>query len=377
MIIGWCFICVFAVLINKVCLQVTVEAVIGGSVVLPCSSAEHDLKLQDTVVYWRHNDSEIVCDIVKGQDSVTLQNHQYKNRVKTFPDEYNRGNFSIKLNNLTHTDAGEFICLISQSSDSNQETVQLIIKGHCSSDKLLYPKSWYFICVFAVLINKVCLQVTVEAVIGGSVVLPCSSTKPDLKLQDTDVHWRHNDSRIVYDIAKGQDSVMLQDQQYENRVKTFPDEYNKGNFSIKLINLTHTDAGEFICLITDSSDSNQETVQLIIKESVQITECHNHTVVEFIDQNQKQWQTIIIIISALLNGFLIIVVIGLVKVCVTGNRNSPKQSQQLNTDQQQVQVTEQHQDQLQYATMDFSKLRRNIRSSQINSTYAALNLPKL
>ncbi|RXN36165.1 CD276 antigen-like protein [Labeo rohita] len=239
MIIGWCFICVFAVLINKVCLQVTVEAVIGGSVVLPCSSAEHDLKLQDTVVYWRHNDSEIVCDIVKGQDSVTLQNHQYKNRVKTFPDEYNRGNFSIKLNNLTHTDAGEFICLISQSSDSNQETVQLII--------------------------KVCLQVTVEAVIGGSVVLPCSSTKPDLKLQDTDVHWRHNDSRIVYDIAKGQDSVMLQDQQYENRVKTFPDEYNKGNFSIKLINLTHTDAGEFICLITDSSDSNQETVQLIIK----------------------------------------------------------------------------------------------------------------
>ncbi|KAI2646080.1 V-set domain-containing T-cell activation inhibitor 1 [Labeo rohita] len=129
MIIGWCFICVFAVLINKVCLQVTVEAVIGGSVVLLCSSTKPDLKLQDTDVHWRHNDSEIVYDIVKGQDSVTLQHRQYKNRVKTFPDGYNRGNFSIKLINLTHTDAGEFSCFIIHSSDSDQEIVHLIIKG--------------------------------------------------------------------------------------------------------------------------------------------------------------------------------------------------------------------------------------------------------
>ncbi|XP_050958666.1 CD276 antigen homolog [Labeo rohita] len=160
MIIGWCFICVFAVLINKVCLQVPVEAVIGGSVVLLCSSTKPDLKLQDTDVYWRHNDSEIVCDIIKGQDLVTTQNQQYKNRVKTFPDEYNRGNFSIKLINLTHTDAGEFICLISQSSDSNQETVQLIIKestvekGKNDTEKENQGPDWtkiLLICLFTVL----------------------------------------------------------------------------------------------------------------------------------------------------------------------------------------------------------------------------------
>ncbi|KAL0148640.1 hypothetical protein M9458_056080, partial [Cirrhinus mrigala] len=85
-----------------------------------------------------------------------------------------------------------------------------------------------------------CLQVTVKAVIGGSVVLPCSSTKDDYKLQDTDVHWRHIDSEIVYGIIKGQVSVVLQDRQYKNRVETFPDENNRGNFSIKLINLTYT-----------------------------------------------------------------------------------------------------------------------------------------
>jgi len=44
-------------------------------------------------------------------------------------------------------------------------------------------------------------------------------------------------------------------------------------------------------------------------ESTQITESHNHTAVEFINQNQTQCQ-IIIIISGLMNGLLLIVLIG-------------------------------------------------------------------
>ncbi len=111
----------------SVCLQVTVKAVIGGSVVLPCSSAEHDLKLLDTEVHWRHNGSKIVFDIIKGEDSLEKQDQWYKNRVKTFPEEYLRGNFSIKLSGLTHTDAGKYICLITPSNE--QKTVQLIING--------------------------------------------------------------------------------------------------------------------------------------------------------------------------------------------------------------------------------------------------------
>ncbi|CAM4654901.1 unnamed protein product [Leuciscus chuanchicus] len=120
--------------------------------------------------------------------------------------------------------------------------------------------SFSFICVFAVLINKVSLQETVEAVIGGSVLLPCSSTK-DFKLQDINVHWRHNGSKIVCDIIEGRHSE-TQDPDYKNRVETFPDEYERGNFSIKLNNLTYTDAGVFNCLISHSSEIR--TLQLII-----------------------------------------------------------------------------------------------------------------
>ncbi len=106
-----------------------------------------------------------------------------------------------------------------------------------------------------------CLQVTVKAVIGGSFV-SCFSTQHDLKLQDTDVHWRHNGSKIVFDIIKGEDSLEKQDQWYKNRVESFPEEYERGNFSIKLTVLTHADAGKYICLITPSNEQN--TVQLII-----------------------------------------------------------------------------------------------------------------
>ncbi|CAM4654786.1 unnamed protein product [Leuciscus chuanchicus] len=127
LIIGRGFICVFAVLINKVSLQETVhrEGVIGGSVLLPCSSTEHDLKLQDITVFWRHNGSKIVYDIVMGKDSPERHHPRYKNRTETFPHEYLRGNFSIKLTDLTRTDGGKYTCYITHSSELR--TLQLII----------------------------------------------------------------------------------------------------------------------------------------------------------------------------------------------------------------------------------------------------------
>ncbi|KTF85927.1 hypothetical protein cypCar_00035450 [Cyprinus carpio] len=107
-------------------------------------------------------------------------------------------------------------------------------------------------------LNAVCLQVTLEAFIGGSVVLPCSSTK----LQDIDVSWRHNGSKIVFDIIPHSTSPVTQDPEYKNRIETFPQEYLKGNFSIKLNNLQHTDAGQYICYIKNSDE--YQTVKLII-----------------------------------------------------------------------------------------------------------------
>ncbi|XP_016119286.1 CD276 antigen homolog [Sinocyclocheilus grahami] len=163
---------------------------------------------------------------------------------------------------------------------------------------------FYFICVSAVLIHKVSLQV--PGVIGGSVVLPCSSTEPD---QDTEVHWRQNGSKIVYDIIKGKDSVEQQEPRYKNRAETFPEEYKRGNFSIKLNDLQHTDAGKYTCLIAHSSE--HKTVELIINEPTTengTKSADQETQTDVVTSSSLLWVYIIVavlILIMLIAGFII------------------------------------------------------------------------
>ncbi|KAF4097920.1 CD276 antigen homolog [Onychostoma macrolepis] len=105
-----CFLPVF-LFINGVSLQETVVGFIGGSAVLPCSSKEHPLTSEDIGVYWKHS-GQNVYGIIYGKVSVEGQAPEYRNRTESFPEEYLRGNFSIKLNNLQLTDAGKYKCYI-------------------------------------------------------------------------------------------------------------------------------------------------------------------------------------------------------------------------------------------------------------------------
>lgn len=156
---------------------------------------------------------------------------------------------------------------------------------------------------------------------------------------------------------------------------TFRNKYSvQFKHGLVINNVTADELGVYYCMNTRTPPKLSNSTRIYFTEPAQINECHNRTA-ECIDQKQKQWLIIIIIISGLMNGLLIILVIGLLKVFVVGNKRSTGRTQ-LNTDLQQMQVSEQHQDQLQYAEVDFSKQRRNICSSQINSTYAALKPPR-
>ncbi|XP_059425762.1 V-set domain-containing T-cell activation inhibitor 1-like isoform X2 [Carassius carassius] len=208
-------------LINEVSLLVTVEGVVGGSVVLPCSSEESQLTTEDITVNWKHHDSLNVYAINNGRVSVEKQDPQYRNRAESFPEEYLRGNFSIKLNNLQHTDAGKYQCYIIE--ESKIPTVELRV--------------------------KVPLQVLIVGYVGDSVVLPCSSELNTA--EDITVHWRHNDSLKVFDIIDGKVSLQEQDSVFKNRTESFPQAFKTGNFSLKLNNLQYNDTGNYMCHITN------------------------------------------------------------------------------------------------------------------------------
>ncbi|XP_043078287.1 uncharacterized protein LOC122327158 [Puntigrus tetrazona] len=94
-------------------------------------------------------------------------------------------------------------------------------------------------------------------------------------------------------------------------------------------NITADELGVYYCMNTRTPPKLSNSTRIYFNEAGQLHECHNHTAVEFIDQNQTQWQIIVIIISALMNGLLLI---GLLHVFV-GNRRSLNQSQ-LNPDLQ-------------------------------------------
>ncbi|XP_052446885.1 CD276 antigen homolog isoform X2 [Carassius gibelio] len=124
----------------------------------------------------------------------------------------------------------------------------------------------FYFLPLCLLTSEVSLKETVDGFIGGSAVLPCSSEEPLNTIQDIEVLWRHS-SQNVYSIINGQVPVKEQDPVYKNRVESFPEEYLRGNFSIKLNNLQHTDTGEYWCYIIEESVHNRRIkVELLTKE---------------------------------------------------------------------------------------------------------------
>ncbi|KAI5609493.1 hypothetical protein C0J50_9471, partial [Silurus asotus] len=85
--------------------SVTIDAVVGGNVILPCSTEQTAQN-----VYWRHNDTTTVCDMIQGNVDFDEQHSVFQGRVETFPSDIAKGNFSIQLRKLKKSDAGIYTC---------------------------------------------------------------------------------------------------------------------------------------------------------------------------------------------------------------------------------------------------------------------------
>uniref|UniRef100_A0A8C1Q7K7 Ig-like domain-containing protein n=1 Tax=Cyprinus carpio TaxID=7962 RepID=A0A8C1Q7K7_CYPCA len=104
--------------------RVTVKGFVGESAVFPCSIPDSEIqgKIEKFNVHWRDNEDKLVCDIIASNRTCTDQDPKYKFRVETFPDEYKKGNFSIKLSSLQKTDARKYICHITGPSQNHTIT---------------------------------------------------------------------------------------------------------------------------------------------------------------------------------------------------------------------------------------------------------------
>lgn len=121
MVVRCCLTYIFVLLIYKVSLDVTVKNFVGESAILPCSYTED--KNQVDKVFWRHNDSKKVYEYIS-RDSQELK---YNNRVSSFHNEFDKGNYSIKIEKLEKNDTGLYSCLITPAD--HYENMYLIIKA--------------------------------------------------------------------------------------------------------------------------------------------------------------------------------------------------------------------------------------------------------
>ncbi|KAF5896082.1 CD276 antigen, partial [Clarias magur] len=98
-----------------------VHATLGETVILPCSTNQINSN-----VYWRYGEKTTVCDIIKGEVDFEEQDPVYKDRVESFPLEFAKGNFSIKLIRVKRDFEGIYTCNF--PAKLHPESVKLKIK---------------------------------------------------------------------------------------------------------------------------------------------------------------------------------------------------------------------------------------------------------
>ncbi|XP_028646273.1 butyrophilin-like protein 8 [Erpetoichthys calabaricus] len=122
---------------------------------------------------------------------------------------------------------------------------------------------WRTLSFFVFLLPAVHVQANdcppLTAIIGETVQIPCSlNTEVSLKTEDISVEWTANESLMVYAFVKGKDKLINQEPQFKGRTQLFTSELLRGNFSLRLSNVSvRDDKGEFKCIYSGAGDTNR------------------------------------------------------------------------------------------------------------------------
>ncbi len=100
-------------------------APLGSSVVLPCY-VDKPLPVEGLEVEWRRTDSDILVHLYQDGESQTgAQQQDYQDRAHFFTEEIQRGNFSLRLDDLRAEDKGQYTCTVYNDQDSGETVVQI------------------------------------------------------------------------------------------------------------------------------------------------------------------------------------------------------------------------------------------------------------
>uniref|UniRef100_A0A3B3VT03 Ig-like domain-containing protein n=1 Tax=Poecilia latipinna TaxID=48699 RepID=A0A3B3VT03_9TELE len=87
----------------------------------------------------------------------------------------------------------------------------------------------------------------IHAKVGDDVILPCR-LMPPYDVNHLIIEWRFKD-RIIHVHRGGSKDDETSDPEYKGRTSLFHDEFEKGDISLKLTNVTKEDEGNYICFV--------------------------------------------------------------------------------------------------------------------------------
>ncbi|KAK7174274.1 hypothetical protein R3I93_001469 [Phoxinus phoxinus] len=215
---------------------------LGSSVVLPCY-VDEPLPVEDLEVEWKRTDSETLVHLsLNGESRAEVQQQEYQDRAHFFTDQIQHGNFSLRLDNLTAEDQGNYTCKVYSLHYSNETVVQIK-----DVERLLVSGS----------------SRSISAYDGEDVTLNCSVDSHIKPEHIEEVSWRRTDGDVPVLLYQNNEALPdSSDEQYRDRVEFFADEIPKGNFSLRLKSLRTEDKGVYMCEVFAGVLSANATVVL-------------------------------------------------------------------------------------------------------------------
>ncbi|XP_029028541.1 myelin-oligodendrocyte glycoprotein-like [Betta splendens] len=211
----------------------------GSDVILPCR-LQPPLSAESMRVEWTRPDlePEFIHVYQDGRFLYELQNPHYTYRTSLFVDQLPNGDVSLKLSRVTQSDAGTYRC--SLPSVQQEASVQLsVVSEVIGSDQ------------------------AVQAVVGDDVILPCHM-EPPVDVTTLTVEWTTRNGAVVHKFESRKDNTDIQNDTFKGRTSLFHDEMHKGNISLKLINVTLTDAGNYTCFVRKLIQQKKDNVGLFV-----------------------------------------------------------------------------------------------------------------
>ncbi|XP_073799765.1 butyrophilin subfamily 2 member A1-like [Danio rerio] len=221
------------------------SAPLGSSVVLPCY-VDEALPVEDLEVEWRRADSETLVHLYQdGESQAEVQQQDYHDRAHFFTEEIQHGNFSLRLDNLTAQDEGEYRCTVHSQQDSGEAVAQIKV----SNERLLVSGSNH----------------PASAYVGEDVTLNCSVDSHITPKHIIEASWRKTDKDVNILVLLYQNNKTLPEssnEQFRGRVEFFTAEISKGNFSLRLKSVRTEDKGVYMCQVFAGDLSANATVEL-------------------------------------------------------------------------------------------------------------------